>query len=765
MAKKLTPVMLLFGSVLFFFIDCFCVSASLKRISILLLAAAVSVVFLFYSKLRDQVRPPLIAVSLMVLLDGVSCFYAVAPGYALTEFLRILASFCLALSLLAFCTDGRQIAVVLTGAAALSSVVSIDMLATRLISTPILDYLGQVSGDYQNLPGVEPGIRLTSMFLNPNVFAGFIGIAVLMGLGLAVSSENSRERAVHIVLLFINSLAFVLSFSMGAIAAIVLAFAVYLLLEQKGRRIRLLLLMAETLIVTLLMAFPISITSFSEWNGVRPVPLVCMVLGALMLCLLDYFVGCPLAARLNGKAIAGAAAVLAAAAAVFFVAAFQWTDGISLGQGETLRRADYPEPGAYQMVAETDGAVHIMIETQNRIDTVMHTSMVLYEGALDGAAFTVPDDSTIVYFNFTAEEAVRLERVAYGNEQGSASLPLKYRLLPGFIANRLQGLWANQNAIQRFSFFENGMKLFLRSPVIGSGLGAYENGLFSVQDFFYSTRYAHNHYIQSLVDTGIIGGLVFIGMLAVLAAAVWFGRRQGVLLAPALGGALAFLAGHVLTEMVFSTYTYLPMAFGMFAAINDCCGSALPMLKPLRESRIRAGILLSWTALLFVFGIFLGMNVAAQNIAAGGEPADYEEAARLDRFQWQKHLENYLYYTIDYDTDDETRQKADRYAERLERKGSYSAPYCLTEYYLATGRTEKAMEMAKQYVVYQASNHFAWQDLLDVMEVYEQNTPVFREGVAELARMREEWNKNNLGTITLTEQNEAFIARMQGTGA
>lgn len=75
------------------------------------------------------------------------------------------------------------------------------------------------------------------------------------------------------------------------------------------------------------------------------------------------------------------------------------------------------------------------------------------------------------------------------------------------------------------------------------------------------------------------------------------------------------------------------------------------------------------------------------------------------------------------------------------------------------------MEMAKQYVVYQASNHFAWQDLLDVMEVYEQNTPVFREGVAELARMREEWNKNNLGTITLTEQNEAFIARMQGTGA
>lgn len=83
----------------------------------------------------------------------------------------------------------------------------------------------------------------------------------------------------------------------------------------------------------------------------------------------------------------------------------------------------------------------------------MHTSTVLYQGALDQASFTVPEDSMVVYFNFTASQAVSLDSVSYTGANGSDSVPLGYKLLPSFIANRLQGLWANQNAIQRLVFF------------------------------------------------------------------------------------------------------------------------------------------------------------------------------------------------------------------------------------------------------------------------------------------------------------------------
>lgn len=82
----------------------------------------------------------------------------------------------------------------------------------------------------------------------------------------------------------------------------------------------------------------------------------------------------------------------------------------------------------------------------------MHTSTELYRGEASGAQFAVPEDSLVVYFNFSAPETVRVESVTYQNEEASGSVPLGYRLLPGFIANRLQGLFANENAIQRVVF-------------------------------------------------------------------------------------------------------------------------------------------------------------------------------------------------------------------------------------------------------------------------------------------------------------------------
>ena len=764
MLKKRTPVLTSVVTILFFLIVCLSASAYIKRTSMLAIAASLSAIFLFYSKLQKQVKLPLIATSLFVLIDGISCFYAVNGRLALLEFLKVLVSFCYALLLLSFCKEkGRTIPIILSGTAALESLISIDLISTRLISTPILNFLGQYSSVYRDLPGIEPGVRINSMFVNPNVFAGTIGIGLLLSLGLAASAQSNKERAIHLVCLFISSLAFVLAFSMGALLAIAVAFPAYLLLEIKGRRIRLLILMLETLVITLLAAFPISLTSFHAWNGIQPVPMVCLVLGAVCLCLFDRFVATQLIKKASGhtKSLLSFAVALAAFFAVFLIAACNWTGSIVLHPNETLRRSAYPAPGVYSLSAESDGTPQITIESQNRADTTMHTSTLLYQGELASVTFTVPEDSIIVWFNISAADETNLTRVTFENETGSVRLPLKYRLIPGFIANRMQGLRANQNAIQRFSFFEDGLKLFCRSPIVGLGLGSFESELRSVQTFYYSTRYAHNHYIQALEDTGIIGFLLFVGMLAAMAAAVWFSRQQGVLLAPALGAALIFLAGHVLTEMVFSTYVYLPMAFALFAVINDCCGEAIPIPERFRTDRIRGFILLGWAALLVVFAIFLSCHVVAQNMSGQMTFEAYEEAARLDAFEGSKHKLSYILKSIDNEVDDETRQKADRYAASLEKCNAHSTPFYLTEYYMETGRPAQAFEMAQKYAAHMAASSNAWQELFNLLERYETDTPLYREGISALAQMREEWNAQNLGTITLSAENEAFLARMQ----
>lgn len=752
---------LLLSAALFFLAVCLGSAATVKSTAVILIFLTLCAAFLFYEKLRDRIRPPMMALGLVVLMDGLSNLYAVSGKFALYEFLKVLIAFCMALLLTALTggrDPGRQAACVLEGFSAIAGLVSVDLLSTRWISTPVLWIINRFTPDYTHLTAVEEGTRMTSLFMNPNIFAGCAGIGVLLGLGLAASSEGRKGRAAHLVCLFVNALSFVLAFSIGACLTVVLGFLTLLALERPKRRTGLFLLMLETFVLTVLAVFPISRTSLTAWSGVRLAPLLCLAGGAAALCLLDRL-GQRLAARLAEKprAVFGLAAGILAGLAVFFAAACLLTGSAALQPGEVLRRSVYPKPGSYAVSSQTDGQAAVRIESQNRAETMMHTSTVLYHGPLDQAVFTVPEDSTVVYFSFSAEAPACVETVAYTGEAGSGKVPLGYRLLPEFAANRLQGLFANQNAIQRLVFFEDGLKLFRRSPLIGMGLGAFENGLKSVQSFHYVTKYVHNHYIQTLVETGVVGLLLFVALLAVSAAAVWRGRREP--LAPALGAALVFMAAHGAVEVVFSSYAYLPMAYGVFAAISLTCGDTLA--APWAERRgVKAGLLLGTCALLAAFAVLLNGNMRAQSLSRGAEDlAGFQEAVRLDRFEWADHMLAYVMRAADAEADSEVRHQADAYALRLARLDSNSVPLYLAEYYLKTDRMAQGLEMAEKYVDYVSSDPAAWQKTFDLLARYEEDSEVYRTGILELAARMDAWNSGNMGKISVNQAAEELIAR------
>lgn len=760
----------------FFLMTMFTSTSTIKPLVLVLIVAGVVSCLVRLSAWGKRFTWPVLAVCLWVLMNGISMFYAASGKFALREFLKIMVGFCVFEMILAWGRagkdKGRVAASVLEGAAALAGLFSIDALSTHWLCMPLINLMNKFSTDYIFTVGnaVEPGVRMNSLYENPNVFAGVAGLGILLALGLSVTTEGKWERRFHLACLFVNSLAFLLAFSMGASAVIALAFLVFLFLERRERKGALLVLMVETFLLALAAAFPIFLTSFDNWSGFQPIPLLCAVGGAVLLCAADQFLGRRIGTRLEnrGKTLAVVIAAVLVLLAAFGALSVTVTGPATLDAGESLRRASYPAPGSYALTVDATAPMQVTVTSQNQAQTMMHTNTVLYSGSAEGAAFTVPEDSLVVYFDLRAEESGAIRSATYAGANGNGSLKLDYKLLPGFIANRLQGLFANQNAIQRTVFFADGMKLFRESPIIGQGLGTFENGVRRVQSFDYETKYTHNHYIETLLSTGIIGLVLFVGMLALCGVALWKNRRRedGSLLTPALAAALVFMAGHGAVEVIFSTCYYLPMAIGVLALICLCCGEELPFLPEKQE--VRKWMTVGVAVLMLVFSITLYLNMKARDIATHStsdtQLTNLERADKLDLYEWTDYELTYVYAArgIDPESQSVIYEKANAYAAHLSKVRSNSIPPYLAEYYFTTGQRELAYQVLEQFVDYVSASSETWQTAFDLMMTYSEGTEAHRAELARLYEKFQTWNADHMGSLTLTESEQVYLDAMLG---
>ena len=755
-------ILLIVGIFVYFSIICLSSVTTSKMVALITSICAIVTLIFKIKVIKDRLSVPFIAVTLWIIMNGISTFYAVSGKFAIRSFVLLLTSFSIMIFILGFADGqkkklGRGVASILGGTSAFIGLVSIDFLSTRIISTPVLSFLGIFTDDYANIDAVEEGIRMLSILQNPNVFAGCMGIGVFISLGLAVSSEKIYERIYNLVCLFLNAFAFLLAFSMGASGMIMLGFIVYLILDRSSTRGSSLVLMVETLILSVISAFAVSATSFTKWTEPRPVPLICAIVGSVLLCVIDKFVGQKISEKLQKhiKVIPIIIVVIFVCLGVFGFLAMNITGSATLNAGETLRRSAYPNAGTYTLSVKSNTPINVTIESQNKENTMMHTSTVIYQGVADGAVFEVPEDSIVVYANFTSDSNVTIEEAIFSGDAGSYSFPLKYKLLPDFISNRMQGLWANQNAIQRTVFFEDGIKLFKRSPIIGLGMGAYENGVIGIQEFFYETKYAHNHYIQSLVEVGVIGLILFVGVLGTSAFAVIKSRRkpeeESNPLTAALGGALVFMAGHAAVEVVFSLYCYLPMALGIFGLITLCCGDTILVTKI--NDNIKKTIIIILATLMAIYTVLLAGNMYARYKVDTVPKFDtLEFALKIDCFEWADHMISYVYSAMDIDNSHpEIHSKALEYAKKLEDLDSNSAPSMLAQYYFLRDMPEDGFRMIEKYVRYTIANSKNWEEAFVIMLKYFDGSQRYIDGIQNIYNILKQWNSENMGQITLSE--------------
>ena len=762
----LMPVLAVF----YFFVTCLMLQGCNKGITMLLLLAAVATIIVAGERLGQRMTWPALLLGLYVLMDGISTLYAPSGKFALYEFLKVAAAACMALLLTALEPErpgrtGRCAATVLETAGALASLVSIDMVSTQLLYK-LLNALTAPLGAPVLLENVLQGQRLRTIFENPNVFAGCAGVAILLALGLAVSTDDKKERCLHLSCLLLNSTAFLLAVSRGAAAAIAAAFLVYLLLERGQRRAVSFVLMVETLVLSGAAALCALPAYAAAGQTMQVLPLLAVLAAAAALCVLDIFAGRPLALRMARRMKTVNIVLLAALGVVVLLvaAAVNWTGAITLQSGESITRGAYLGEGEYTLHVDADGPVTVTVQTQTQKDAVMNRKQTVYQGAADGATFAAPADNRSVTFLVSADESVHISAIRYEGAS-SGELKLKYKLLPEAIAGRIQTLRSEGNVVQRLVYIKDAMQLFRRSPVVGLGMGAFENGIYNVQSYHYETKYVHNHYVQTMVDTGVIGLVLWLGLLGTSAAAVirqWRRERaEAQSMASALGALLLFLMIHAAVEIIFSSGYFLPFGMGALAVINLTCGQTLPLRRA--GDKTRRWMVRAEGLGLVVFVVLLTMNLWAAQLAQRGTYDAAAQAAEVDPYEWADHKLAYVYNASAEEALPENMQETlARYMADLEKLNSNAVPKYLAEAYFNLGDVEKGFAMLEKYVDYTSSDPATWDTSFRIVMQHSDDSAAFRQGAAQLRDKLERWNRQNLGAITLSEDVTAYLNELLG---
>lgn len=87
-------------------------------------------------------------------------------------------------------------------------------------------------------------------------------------------------------------------------------------------------------------------------------------------------------------------------------------------------------------------------------------------------------------------------------------------ILPQNISVRLENINFNQHSVlERLTFYKDAMKVLVDYPVIGAGGGAWASLYGQYQNNPYTSRQAHNFFVQYLIEVGIVGFVIFMSLI------------------------------------------------------------------------------------------------------------------------------------------------------------------------------------------------------------------------------------------------------------
>ena len=749
---------------------------TVQTVPMSLILAAVALVLSFgrggYARFRGRLGIPVLGFLAFLILCGAASLYTSFGAYAYGEYAKLLASGALGLLLLA---RGREqnAGGLLFGFSAVCGVIGLLCIDAGCRGPLFRGFASFMEGlgdaAYQSLDqATYTGARFDGIYNDANLTGSLMALAVLVGLYLIRTGRKPWERFAACFLTGLSAVAFFTAMSRGAILCFGATLLAYLLIAGKEERLGLFFTMAAMGIS--MVVFGVVSTSLlaggSFWGTLAALP------SGVLLWLLNEFPARKAASALagHGKLLAGvlgggiAAGIAAVVLALTLTEPFVFTESNFLYRGADVEGGEtYTFSGDWDKSSE----ITVLVYGSTREQELTSVTETYYNGPLEEASFTVPEDVGHVLMQFRGPAGLELRQVSLSD---GTEIPMAYTLLPDNIANRLQkNIFEDSSFLLRLQYDIDGWTLFKESPLAGHGLGATEGLLTSVQPFFYESLYLHNHLLQVMDETGLLGLAAFLAFI--LGTAVLLVRQLRKVRTPLAAMLLACLVMmnlHGLMEISFSVQMFQCAAFFLLLLPTVCYGTYTEG----RKRRAAGIVVLVVSDLWLVISVaLLGGSLLAQKEyreldAAGMTTGSFietlERLDRMDAYNDQSYKVNLMGNALQAGGISNEGTAA-RCARELRETGEFdSCYYVAAYYYLPLGQLENFFDVLQEGLLQERSNSEAWNSAMNLcIQAFSQIDPAeadtFAEGVRGIGEAMDRANAYLLVPVALTEENAALL--------
>ena len=722
------------------------------------------------ARIRARLSLPVFGLLGFAVIYGAAAIYSPFGESAMAEFYKFFAAFAVAVILLAR-YDREDAPGVLWGFGTVSAVigiVSVDLACGGPVFRAFNALMTALGKSYGSVSQSPWGTQVAGIYNDANVTASLFALGLIVSLYLLVWADGWKKKLPAALLVGVNGLAFFLSMSRGGILSFAVALLVWLVLAGKGNRLPLFFSMALSAMSTVVLAIPAA----SHVISGSSLPLVLLVGNGVIVFGLNLLTGRLTAlAAAHAKAGMAAVAVVAVVCAAYGAAAFTVKGPYTFDStGAVIRQAGLAA-GDYQLAAPLDENIQVMLLGQTAYEKLRDQYETLYDSADGGTAFTVPEGLVTTRWQLYGPEGSIIEGVELSDGQ---LFRLGYPLLPAFAANRLLNGMGSSFSL-RWIFDRDALTLWAQAPVFGHGLGSTENLYRSVQSFQYETKYVHNHLLQTLSDTGLVGtafALCFVLGAAWLCLKALKSERRG--LAAALLAAWVMMNLHSLMEIRFSVRGYKCAAYVLLALAAVCFadrpeGETVKARKQAKTAGIAVTVLCA--LYLAAFGGLLESTRMTDRRAEDFQTSDVYEyldflrsCVRGNVFDHDLYQRNYAANAVQLN-DPSYNGDMLKYVSALRASGTYENDSALARYYyLPREKWDDLFACSLEGIRQVRSSPDGWnlqmdfyrQEVLPAMGA--ENMDAFLSGVTKLGDALDAMNgEDRLEPVALTEENQTFL--------